>query len=269
AQVIDPKVINPKVLQVVDPKIINPKFAQVIDPKVINPKVLQVVDPKIINPKFAQVIDPKIINPKVLQVVDPKIVNPKIIDPKVGFVLPPHHMHHHHHTHHHHHHVGWWPGFWGYLPPWFGWGGDTVIGGGTTIIEGGTTIVEGTTVVEQPPAMTYFYEKNLKVKNDTKEKVQFLVLYHTMATGKWTWLPDMPDSFQKVFSFELEPGAEFTLNDGMNLLSANRMRLVARSATRSWTGYAENDLWTVDADASGERRYLAPAMETFTFYLPE
>jgi hypothetical protein len=49
-------------------------------------------------------------------------------------------------------------------------------------------------------------------------------------------------------------------------ISASRVRLWAQSGSREWTMHQHEDLWLVsEVDASGERAYLAPQMETFPF----
>jgi hypothetical protein len=69
--------------------------------------------------------------------------------------------------------------------------------------------------------------------------------------------------------FTLDPGESYILNDGDSYLSANKIRLGAKSKTREWTQYLQGDQWMVDMDASGERRYPGDTPQIFTFKLPE
>jgi hypothetical protein len=142
--------------------------------------------------------------------------------------------------------------------------------GPVTVIEGGTTIVETPAIVQtevvQAAPIAYQYEKLLVVKNDTKEEVQFFILYHTVAGG---WAPSSPDKVEQVVAVGLKPGEAYILNDGMKHLSANKIRIWAKSATKEWRDHFASDLWLVDLDASGQRRYPGEEMDIYAFQLKE
>jgi hypothetical protein len=97
------------------------------------------------------------------------------------------------------------------------------------------------------------YERFLKVKNDTKEKVRFFVLYHTqVGDGKSTWVPAEPGEPAKVYSVEVAPGQSFDLVDDENRpISADRVRIWAASPTRQWLDNQDADLWLVQPPLRG------------------
>ena len=240
-KVVDFKVIDPKVMKVGDPKV-----SKLITPKVID---LKVIDPKVIDPKVTKIIiDPKVtklvIDPKVTKIIiDPKItklvVDPKktfVIDPKVTKIIvgPSCHCCHH---------VCWpvccpivcWhPCLWGFC-----------------------------TIPVQD-------ERYLRLHNDTAEVVTFYLRFHTHDfTGEWEWIPEPPlPTAEKWLAFELVPGQVLDTRFMDVPIAANRIRLWARSATRTWETYKEDDFWLVpEVLPSGEHLYYSEFRQTFTFRL--
>jgi hypothetical protein len=258
-KIVNPKIIDPKLATIVNPKIIDPKFTKVIDPKLIT-----IVNPKIIDPKFIKIVDPKItkiVDPKLTMVVDPKVVDPKVVDPKMTKVINPKMTKIVN--------PKFFPGTLGGYPPII----FPVLGFNPPVyVPGGPVIVAEppVTVVESPAVVRMQDERMLYVKNDTNESVVFYVLYHTRAgEERWAWLPDRPEQSRKVYSFELNPGQALLLTDDNNSpLSANKIRLWAASATRTWNGYQDADLWTVpEVDSDGNHRYASLEMQTYNFVL--
>ena len=112
------------------------------------------------------------------------------------------------------------------------------------------------------------FERFLKVKNDTKEKVRFFALFHSKgADGKEAWVPAEPGAPETVYSVEVEPGKALDLTDDDGKpISADRVRIWAASSNRQWLDNETADLWLVpETDAAGNHQYAAAEMQTHTF----
>ena len=111
-------------------------------------------------------------------------------------------------------------------------------------------------------------ERFLRIKNDSGEKLTvFLQVRTRNDRGEWVWSPEAPGSKAKVMTFDLEAGKTLDLTDKV---SASRVRLWARSESSSFMDYANQDLWLVpETTNSGEHRYQAGQMQTFTFTMKQ
>jgi len=111
-------------------------------------------------------------------------------------------------------------------------------------------------------------ERFLRIKNDSGEKLTvFLQVRTRNDRGEWVWSPEAPGSKAKVMTFDLEAGKTLDLT---GKVSASRVRLWARSESSSFMDYANQDLWLVpETTNSGEHRYQAGQMQTFTFTMKQ
>ena len=111
-------------------------------------------------------------------------------------------------------------------------------------------------------------ERFLRIKNDSGEKLTvFLQVRTRNDRGEWVWSPEAPGSKAKVMTFDLEAGKTLDLT---GKVSASRVRLWARSEAASFMDYANQDLWLVpETTNSGEHRYQAGQMQTFTFTMKQ
>ena len=111
-------------------------------------------------------------------------------------------------------------------------------------------------------------ERFLRIKNDSGEKLTvFLQVRTRNDRGEWVWSPEAPGSKAKVMTFDLEAGKTLDLT---GKVSASRVRLWARSESSSFMDYANQDLWLVpETTNSGEHRYQASQMQTYTFTMKQ
>ncbi|MBI3410372.1 MAG: hypothetical protein HY040_18700 [Planctomycetes bacterium] len=194
------------------------------------------------------------------------------------------------HWRHHRHHQNWYFAFYGsgtiyrgcwwpvYYPSCFPpiyVGDQDGTGIAQTTVDAASeeateTESESETASETTSAETTFQvERQLKVVNETKEEVEFFILMHTLDEGKWSWEPAAPGSPKETISFVLAPGEAFVVGEDNELFTANKIRIWAKSATKEWRQYEGTDLWLIDLDAVGQRRYQSAEMQTYTFRLPE
>jgi hypothetical protein len=106
------------------------------------------------------------------------------------------------------------------------------------------------------------------IRNDSSEKVSFKVLYHTKASGKFKWEPSQPSNEPDTYyAFELAPGeAHVLMQNEQTPITANMIRIHAKSATREWKDGWERDLLTVpETDAAGNHVYQAAEIDVHTF----
>jgi hypothetical protein len=136
-------------------------------------------------------------------------------------------------------------------------------GGGFTVVETGSSPIGAAPVAPVEAIVPYQYERYMTVKNGTQERARFSILLSD-KNGNWI-LGD--GTAEKALIIELDPGQSYKLALGEQPLSAAKARIWASTQSRSYTEYRDNDLWLVGMDASYQRRYQAPAMETFTFNL--
>lgn len=102
-------------------------------------------------------------------------------------------------------------------------------------------------------------ERYVRLENKTDEKLAVSLLYRTRdEQGRWVWLPDAPGG-ERVMNFTLGPGQVLDLT---NKVSASRIRVWARSASRNWSDFQDKDLLLVPEP---EGMYLTSRMETFSF----
>jgi len=132
-------------------------------------------------------------------------------------------------------------------------------GNAITVVETGSSPIN--TVVET--IVPFQYERFMTIKNATQERARFYVLLSD-KNGKWLMSDGTAESAMVV---ELNPGQSYTLALGDRPLAAAKTRIWASTRTRNFLDYQDNDLWLVEMDASNQRRYQAPALETFTFNL--
>jgi len=100
--------------------------------------------------------------------------------------------------------------------------------------------------------------------------VTFYLRFHTHDfTGEWEWIPEPPvPTAEKWLAFKLAPGEVLDTRFMDVPIAANRIRLWAQSATRTWETYKDDDLWLVpEVLPSGEHLYYSEFRQTFTFRL--
>lgn len=107
----------------------------------------------------------------------------------------------------------------------------------------------------------------LAVKNDTNEKLIVFVQYNTFAksTQSWQWYPQTPPSPEAV-AYAIPTGLLVALRHDDWPVNARCIRIWARSeGGTEFNEYRDRDLWIVERQENGERYYMAPSGETFTF----
>lgn len=229
-QTIDPKtpgkVVETRVTRVVDTKVtmvVDTKTTQVIDPKtgrVVVTRVTQVVPTMVskVDPgKVDKVVVTQVVPTQVAQVIPCQV----IVNPIVGG---------------------------------FGWGHC-----GCGCCCGGGWFTEILTFFgyEAPPTPVQ-YERYLRLHNDTDQKITVFLRFHTQdVTGQWDWIPEAPGpTATKWLSFEMQPNEILHPKYGEMPIAANRIRLYAESATKSWLNYKDQDYWLVpETTTSGEHLY--------------
>lgn len=110
------------------------------------------------------------------------------------------------------------------------------------------------------------YLRQLRVVNNSGEKVTVYVQYCTLDNkDKESWLPADPRKTLDAAAFTLEPGQAKLLKHDNEVISANRVRIWAASATGSWKEFRDRDLWLVpEKDEKGEHYYTAEQIQTST-----
>ena len=107
----------------------------------------------------------------------------------------------------------------------------------------------------------------VSVKNDTKEKLFVFLQYETYSATKkgWYWYPKGPDSDEAV-AYVIAAGQTLALKHEDWPVSARCIRIWARSeGGAEFNEYRDDELWIVEERPGGERYYMAPRGETFTF----
>ncbi len=107
----------------------------------------------------------------------------------------------------------------------------------------------------------------LSVKNDTKETLIVFVQYNTfvLKDKNWHWYPSEPETGEAV-AYALAPGRKVALRHDDWPVNARCIRIWARSDSgEQFNEFRDQDLWLVEPGADGERVYMAPSGETFTF----
>lgn len=242
-QTIDPKtvgkVVETRVTRVIDTKltkVVETKTTQVIDPKtgqVVVTRVTQVVDTKVgkvVPGNVSKVVVGQVIPGQVTQVIPHQV----IVSPIVGG---------------------------------FGWGH---CGCGCGCCGCGWFTEVLTFLGFEPPAAPVQYERYLRLHNDTDEKITVYLRHHTEdVTGQWDWVPEAPGpTATKWLAFEMQPNEVLEPKLGEMFIAANRIRLYAESATKSWLNYKDQDYWLVpETTTSGEHLYYAPSRQTYQFYI--
>jgi hypothetical protein len=111
----------------------------------------------------------------------------------------------------------------------------------------------------------------LAVKNDTKEKLVIFVQYNTLvrSTKDWQWFPGEPQDGEAV-AYAIPPGRKVALEHDDWPVNARCVRIWARSESgQEFNEYRARDLWLVERQKDGQRYYMAPTGETFTFTFGE
>jgi hypothetical protein len=113
-------------------------------------------------------------------------------------------------------------------------------------------------------------QRYLQLKNDSGSKLKVWLQYHTLgAKNTWSWVPADPATSDKTLTFELEAGQEGYVQQQGKKITANRVRLWAKSETGQWLEFKDTDLWLVpEQDKEGVHRYFATEIKTFTFVFP-
>jgi hypothetical protein len=138
-------------------------------------------------------------------------------------------------------------------------------------LTGGSTLPSGgISASSYPPTVAAIQqtERYLKIKNNTGDRLRVYVQHYSMtAGGEWAWLPDRPGENLAPFGYDFEPGEEAVLGNAQGNLAAHCVRVWARSPSGlEWADYRNADLYLVpEQDANGDRYYVAPDRETFTF----
>jgi len=149
-------------------------------------------------------------------------------------------------------------------------GGSEAPGGEDPVIAeapaGGEVVTESAT---EAAADEFFNEKYLTVRNSTNLKVRFYVLFYTEEEGRWEWVPGTPGKTKKALSWELEPGKSMKLQMDNEAITAQKIRIWAKGGDRTWDQYRQSDLYLVEQDSTGERRYQADDVATYVFDLKE
>ena len=117
----------------------------------------------------------------------------------------------------------------------------------------------------QPPIKQN--RRYLSVKNATQDKLVVYVQYDTWVNRKndWQWFPREPEEGEAV-AYALEPGQTMALEHEKWPVNARRVRIWARSESgEDFNEYRNRDLWLVELQKDGERYYMAPKGEIFTF----
>jgi beta-lactam-binding protein with PASTA domain len=106
----------------------------------------------------------------------------------------------------------------------------------------------------------------LAVRNPTSQRLRVWVQYHNPKAEQGSqWLPADPAATARAILFQLPPRKVTFLEHNGTRISADRVRLWAESESGwTWPAYQGEDLWLVDKDPTGQRRYRADRVETFT-----
>jgi hypothetical protein len=174
------------------------------------------------------------------------------------------------------HHHGWWGGcggWWGGCGGcWGGWGGgwcmiieqpiivEGPVDGSNNKVDGGDKggAPDGDKAKPQ-------FERFLKVKNDTGEKLTIFVQYiMPNDKGEPVWAPGEPGS-DKAITLELEPGKDTYVEVDGKKLSSVAVRVWAVGEKGKYLDYKDQDLVLVPADKNGQHVYLATEVKTMTF----
>ncbi|MBI3408783.1 MAG: hypothetical protein HY040_10540 [Planctomycetes bacterium] len=153
-------------------------------------------------------------------------------------------------------------------------GGSEAPGGdeapsGTEAPSGGEVVTESEATETATATADYFDEKYLTIRNSTAQKVRFFVLIYTEDEGSWVWVPGTPGKTKKALSVDLEPGKSMKLQMDNEPVAAQKIRIWAKGADKAWNQYRNTDLYLVELDATGERRYQAADVATYVFDLKE
>lgn len=171
-----------------------------------------------------------------------------------------HKPHQPHHPHHHHKPSGNGGG---------GDGGDREAPAGDEAPSGGEVVTETEATESATSTADYFDEKYLTIRNSTAQKVRFFVLIYTEDEGSWVWIPGTPGKTKKAISVELDPAKSIKVQMDNEPVTAQKIRIWAKSGDKTWNQYRNADLYLVDQDATGERRYQAADVATYVFDLKE
>jgi hypothetical protein len=124
--------------------------------------------------------------------------------------------------------------------------------------------------VENAEVEQVFTRRYLKVKNDSGVPMKVFVQYRGQDDKKWAWFPADPTESKDALVYDLKPGQEMFVQDKGNKLSASRVRIWGVADSQTWFDFRDQDLWVVpEMDQSGEHRYQATEMRTFTFIFPK
>jgi hypothetical protein len=80
------------------------------------------------------------------------------------------------------------------------------------------------------------------------------------------WYPTDPPQPPLAVGRNLKAGEAVYMDDNRWYINAARIRIWARTTGGTeWQDYRNADLWLVERDGNGLRRYYAEKMDTFTF----
>jgi hypothetical protein len=158
------------------------------------------------------------------------------------------------------------------VQPRLGWATVEPVAFGTNpVVSGTVTTVGPVSAAGQGPSAggERFFERFLRVKNTTAEPMKVYVQFHTQVDdNQWAWVPADPGDSAKSVMLQVSPGQEATLADNEGPIPADRVRIWAVGSSKRIQEHRSRDLWLVpEVNADGDRAYLAPDMQTFTYVL--
>jgi hypothetical protein len=111
------------------------------------------------------------------------------------------------------------------------------------------------------PTSTRQDKKYLRVKNNSAGPMQISLVYlDESGDNQAAWMPAAgPDGINQPLTFNLERGQESLLSlRGTDRLLTSRVRIWAKSGTKSWMKYRDEDLVLVDRPYEAEQPATFP-----------
>jgi hypothetical protein len=124
---------------------------------------------------------------------------------------------------------------------------------------------------EEGNPIGYKYCRFLRVTNETDDTVTVFLKYRAKDpdSGDWVWVPSSPeDDPDDALTYDLEPGETIDLTDPdaeNERICTTGIRFWAESDDTEYTIWKDRTLWVVPKDASRQRRYRSPVVQTFEF----
>jgi hypothetical protein len=141
---------------------------------------------------------------------------------------------------------------------------DPTLAADPTFTDAGDGSVLGDVAVDDPQGR--FTTRYLRVGNDTNEPVDVFVQYLTSTEQGDQWFPADPTTSQEAITVSLAPGETADLKEGDWRVNASTVRIWAKSPTREWNQFKQQDLPLVpETDDTGAHAYHANDLQVFNW----